>query len=124
MNDHPTPDTTDRADPTDDRLRSQLRALPPASAAEVEALAASVMAQWSERHGRAAATAPQHLGGALAALSTIGSHRSRRRLWAGLTTGLVAGAVIAMVVWVQQPDPALDELMQADVLSQMAIGEM
>lgn len=124
MNDHPTPDITNRSDPTDDRLRSQLRALPPASAAEVEALTVRVLAQWSERHGRIAATAPQHLGGALAALSATGSRRSQRRLWAGLTTGLVACAVIAMVVWVQQPDPALDELMQADVLSQMAIGEM
>jgi hypothetical protein len=27
-------------------------------------------------------------------------------------------------VWVQRPDPALDELLQADVLSQMAIGEL
>lgn len=27
-------------------------------------------------------------------------------------------------MWVQRPDPAPDELMQADVLSQMAIGEL
>lgn len=117
MNDHPTPD------PADDRLRSQLRALrPPAAAAD--ALGARVLAQWSERPGRSAGV-EQNLLGAMGGTATISLRASRRRLWAGLTTGLIACAVVAtVVVWVQRPDPALEELMQADVLSQMAIGEM
>jgi hypothetical protein len=43
-----------------------------------------------------------------------------------LTTGLLLGASIATVLWLQRPDPAIDELMlmKADVQSQMAIGEL
>ena len=48
---------------------------------------------------------------------------ARRWRWIGITTGLLIGAIIATVLWVQRPDPTLDELMQADVLSQMAIGD-
>lgn len=117
MNERPTPD------PADDRLRSQLRALRPPDAA-VDALGARVLAQWSERPGRSTG-AEQNLLGAMGGTATISLRASRRRLWTGLTTGLIACAVVAtVVVWVQRPDPALDELMQADVLSQMAIGEM
>ena len=49
---------------------------------------------------------------------------ARRWRSIGVTTGLLIGAVIFTVMWVQRPDPTLDELMQADVLSQMAIGEL
>ncbi|MDO9314960.1 MAG: hypothetical protein Q7T97_10490 [Burkholderiaceae bacterium] len=122
MNDRPTLDNTTSSARTDDRLRSRLRALqPPASA--VDALGARVLAQWSERQGGQDGS-PQYLGGTAGAVSGLGLGTSHRRLQAGLVTGLVACAVITAVVWVQRPDPSLDELMQADVLSQMAIGEM
>jgi hypothetical protein len=39
-------------------------------------------------------------------------------------TGLLVIAVIAAWMWATRPDPALDELMRLDVLSQMAAGEM
>ena len=122
MNDHSIPDIPDRPDSADADLRRQVRALKP-SATDVDALSARVLAQWSERQGQPT-TAPQHLGSAAGAAAALGLHPSRQRLWAGLTTGLVACAVIATAVWVQRPDPALEELLQADVLSQMAIGEM
>lgn len=122
MSDRPAPGTPDRSDPADDRLCSQLRALQPPAAA-IEALGSRVLTQWSERPG-GAAEAAQNLGGGMGTASVLGLHTSRRRLWAGLTTGLIAFAVVTTVVWLQRPDPTLDELMQADVLSQMAIGEM
>ncbi len=122
MNPHPTPDRPDRSDPADNRLRAQLRALH-APADEVDALGARVFAQWSERHAPAA-TAPQHFGGTSGAAAILGLRASRRRWWAGLATGLLACAVVATALWMQRPDPALEDLMQPDVLSQMAIGEM
>lgn len=111
----------DDIDRIDRDLRSKLRSLRPPAAA-VEALELSVMKQWSERQGRPD-SAPRYLGGQ-SGVSVLGLIHSRRRLWAGLAAGLVAGALIATVVWVQRPDPLLDELMHADVLSQMAIDEM
>lgn len=111
----------DRIDLDDLDLRSKLRSIRPPAAA-VEALELSVMKQWSERQGRPGCT-PRYLGGQ-SGVSELGLIHSRRRLWAGLAAGLVAGALIATVVWVQRPDPLLEELMHADVLSQMAIDEM
>ncbi|MFM9917722.1 MAG: hypothetical protein ACKVOX_18120 [Rhizobacter sp.] len=121
MNDRPNLDNPDPSDRADEHLRSRIRALQPPAGA-VDALGARVLAQWSERQGRPAG-APQYFGERAGAVG-VGLGTSRRRMWAGLTTGLVACAVIASIVWVQRPDSSIDDLMQADVLSQMAIGEM
>jgi hypothetical protein len=102
----------------DESLRQALRALPQ-DRAEVDALAARVMAQWREREALAVA-APATVGHGLAALGGRGHARAR---WIGIA-GLLTGAAIALVLWAHRPDPALDELLQPDVLSQMAIGEM
>jgi hypothetical protein len=120
MNDHSNTDSTSHA--ADAALRSQLRAMQP-SAAEVAALSDRVLAQWSEQHDRPA-VAPTRLWGSGAAAVVLGLRSTRRRLWAGVSAGLVACVVIATVMWAQRPDPTLDDLLQADVLSQMAIGEM
>ena len=119
MNDRPAPDP--RADVEDQALRLQLRALKP-SAAAVDALGDQVLAQWRELHGESelAPSTPSRSGAA----TLRGGHTGRRWRWVGITTGLLIGAVIVAVMWVQRADPILDELMQADVLSQMAIGEL
>lgn len=122
MNQQPNPGRPDRSDPADDRLRAQMRSLQ-APTDEVDAVGDRVFAQWRERH-RPAAIAPRYLGGAAGAASILGLRASRHRWWVGLTTGLLACVVIATAIWVQRPDPILEELMQPDVLSQMAIGEM
>ena len=120
MNDHPVPDDP-RVDADDPALRLQLLALKP-PAAQADALADQVLAQWRELHGESVEAATRLGSSGAATLS--GGHPARRRRWVGITTGLLIGAALAAVVWVQRPDPALDELLQADVLSQMAIGEL
>lgn len=63
-------------------------------------------------------------------------HASPARPWAGVlalggprrwllgSATLALGLVLAMGLWLQRPDPVLQELLQLDVLSQMAAGEM
>ena len=120
MNDRPTLDDP-AVDAADRALRLQLRALKPRMA-ESDALADQVFAQWRELHGESADAAVRTDRSGSATLS--GGNPVQRRWWIGITTGLLIGAVLATVVWIQRPDPALDELLQADVLSQMAIGEL
>lgn len=120
MKDRPAPDDL-RADADDLAIRLRLRALKP-SAAKADALADHVLAQWRELHGESVGTATRLGRSGAATLS--GGHPARRRRWVGITTGLLIGAVLAAMLWSQRPDPALDELLQADVLSQMAIGEL
>ncbi len=108
---------------TDAQLRQQLRAItPPADASE--ALAARVMAQWIDRPSQSLAHGSPAAAAASASASTAGRRATRQRWWAAATAGVAAGAVVAITLWVQPADPLLDELMQTDVLSQMAIGEM
>lgn len=119
MNDRPA--LPPRHDADDQALRLQLRALKP-SAAESAALGDRALAQWRELQGGPASAA--HLGHQGAAMVLGGHLTARRWRWIGVTSGLLIGAVIAAILWAQRPDPAIDELMQADVLSQMAIGEL
>jgi len=115
------PDSCGRHEPgsaRDDALRQALRALPD-DRADVDVLAARVMAQWRDRD-TATGAVPTAVGNGLAALVGVGHSRTR---WIGIA-GLLAGAAIAVLFWTHRPDPALDELLQPDVLSQMAIGEM
>lgn len=87
-------------------LRASLQEPPPS-----EALQARVLAQWQQRHARA--------GSALRAGPGLLAWAPRR--WLGLAALSVSLMVLA---WCSRPDPGLDELMQLDVLSQIAIGEM
>jgi hypothetical protein len=90
-------------------------------------LGVRVLAQWRAQHhpaASAAAAASAEAHGVGGATATLGAHRGSRRGWFGITAGLAACAVVALAMWLQRPDPALDELMQADVLSQMALDEM
>ncbi len=125
MNEQMPCDDSDRPAVADDALRMRLReALQPHTPA-VDALSARVLAQWNEQHADpVVATARLGGSGAAAAAAVLGVRASRRRWWAGVTTGLLGCVVVAALVWLQRPDPALEELMQTDVLSQMAIDEM
>lgn len=105
----------------DDALKQALRRLPPAGdPARLAALEQRVLAQWQASH--AAATAPlAQASGPLRHLVLAGP--GRRRWWFG-SVALLGGAALALGLWLRQPDPALEELLQPDVLSQMAAGEM
>ena len=103
----------------DPSLKRALQALPAAAAgAELDALGQRVLYDWHARQASGdavqAATAPG---------ATLGARLWQRRVWVG-SAGLAAVAVVATAVLVTRPDPVLDELMQPDVLSEMAIGEM
>jgi len=102
----------------DEALRQALRTLPQ-DRVDVDALSARVMAQWRDREAPAGAVSA-HVGGGLAALGGRGRSPTR---WIGMA-GLLFGVAVALIFWAQRPDPALDELLQPDVLSQIAIGEM
>lgn len=105
----------------DHRLQRVLRELPPCpgDAARVEALQQRVLAQWQAAHAPAVGSRVD--GGALRRLVLAGPGRRRWLLGSGL---LLGGAAIVLGLWLHQTDPVLDELLQPDVLSQMAIGQM
>jgi hypothetical protein len=121
MKDRPALDPLTDADANDQALRLQLRALKAQDTAG-DALLDRVLAQWRELHSDSVGAATTL--GRSGAATLLGAHPARRSLWVGVTSGLLIGAVIASILWAQRPDPAIDELMQADVLSQMAIGEL
>lgn len=97
--------------PTDDNaLKAALRDLP--AAHDSAALQRRALEGWrQEQHSGAA-----RVGRTLA----LFGHR-QRLAGAGLALGL---AVIAGGWWLQRPDPVLQELMQVDVLSQLAAGQL
>ncbi len=100
-------------------LRARLRtALDAGTNANTDALEERVLAQWRQRHA-ATDTVLASAGGA--ALQAPG--RGRRPLWLVSGAVLVTALLITVVTW-QRHDPAMDELMQLDVLSEMAWGEM
>jgi hypothetical protein len=78
-----------------------------------------VFAQWRDRCGNA--TMPSHQEGA--AVLQMAGLRMRRPLWLGVT-GLLAVGAITLGLWLERPDPVLEDLLQPDVLSQMAAGEL
>ena len=79
-----------------------------------------MLAQWQARHAHAA-TPLAEASGPLQRLVLAGPGRRRWLLGSGV---LLGGAALALGLWLRQPDPALEELLQPDVLSQMAAGEM
>ncbi len=105
-------------DPDDTLLQQQLRAALAPDDAELEALNRRVLSQWRSRHDGASAQTEGH--GAVRAL--VG--RAGLRPWLIGATGLALGGALALGLWLQRPDPAMEELLQLDVLSQMAAGEM
>jgi hypothetical protein len=103
----------------DPALRGRLRAALDADApAETDALEERVLEQWRQRHA-ATGTVLASAGGAV--LHAPG--RGRRPLWLVSGALLLVALLITGVTW-QRHDPAMDELMQLDVLSEMALGEM
>ncbi len=142
----PAPPAAPAADPTadDPGLKAALRQLPPErDAAALARLHARVMADWpgtaaGTAAGRAVAPGAGGLAGAAGSASAsaglaggpVAGPGGRQRPWrlgSVLGLGLGLGAVsVALVLglWWNRADPALDELMQPDVLSQMAAGEM
>ena len=99
-----------RHDEDDEALRRALRATLQEAPPPDAALQARVLAQWRQRH--AAAPPPRSAG--LLALAT--------RRWLGLAA--LSASLLTALAWCSRPDPALEELLQPDVLSQMSIGEM
>jgi hypothetical protein len=114
MNPQADPDDADLA------LRAQLRALAsvPSDADAVERLQRRALDQW--RAQVAPPVPPMQRHGPLMTIA-----REHRRWWIG-SAGLALGLVLLVGLWLQRPatDPALDDLLRPDVLSQMAAGEM
>ena len=102
-------------------LRQALRSLPPPlGAAQLAALQARVLAQWP---GGAAPGAAQPQATGLVRPGRQPRLVLPRRGWV-LACGLLLGVSLAAGLWLKRPDPVLEELLQPDVLSQMAIGQM
>jgi len=122
-----------------DAMRLGLRAEQPPEA-DSAALAQRVLAQWRQGQAQQAGQAGQvsqagRTGQAVLAGSGAGTGADagsgtalvfggpRRPAW--LAPGLVAVALgVALAAWWLRPDPALNELLQPDVLSQMGLGEL
>lgn len=117
---HDTPSPQPGALPSDEALRRALRADASRPAGDSQALQQRVLAQWQLRHPQTQRAAQLALAGAGA---TAGgwSPLAQPRRWLGLAA--VAGTLMVLA-WCSRPDPLLDELMQPDVLSQIAIGEL
>jgi len=77
-----------------------------------------IIAQWQERHG-----VPEPVVAGRGPVLALGGRWGRHPLWI-VALGLLASAAIVLGVWLQRPDPVLEELMQLDVLSQMAAGQL
>lgn len=84
-----------------------------------EALQARVLAQWQQRHPVAQARLAQAGGATLHS----GGLRYHRLWWAAGALVVTAALVIGTAPW-QRPDPALDELLQMDVLTLISMGEI
>lgn len=111
---HPqTPDTD-----ADETLRRHLReALSTAPVHDLDALQARTLAQWRQR----TTVQPLHHPGPLAVLQ--GGWRQHPALYGSTLLALGLAALLLIKPWAQ-PDPTMEELLQPDVLSLMAAGEL
>jgi hypothetical protein len=118
MDAKPPPQTPD--DDADLRLRRALLDLPAdAAGSRLAALNQRVLVQWQAAQDAAAGGAGRSGRPWLALWG-----RGGRASWVAGAAGLTAGLALVLHAWLRAPDPALDELLQPDVLSQMAAGEM
>lgn len=101
-----------KPDTQDIPLQEALRQALPAE--DSAALQERVLAQWQQRH-----VALQRSAGGQLALARWRDHPMR---WLG--GALLASSVLVLAWCGNRPDPGLQELMQPDVLSQIAIGEL
>lgn len=114
----PKPPATPPAPPDDLGLRQRLReTLAHAPADGLEALESRALAQWRMRTAQGQSLP----AGPLAALQAGWRHHPIA--WSGTLLALGLAAVLLLRLWAP-PDPALDELMQPDVLSLIAVGEL
>ena len=104
-----TPDNT----PKDQALRAAMqRSLAQSPSQGLDGLQARALAQWGEHaHHPPALT-----------LGTSGAWRMHPRAWLAGAAALVAVALLLQPV--TAPDPALDELLQPDLLSLISLGEL
>ena len=102
----------------DHALRARLRSGLHNASEGSEALEARVLAQWRQRHAATEAVAASAAGASLRSPGT-----PRRPWWLASGALLAAALLITLATW-QRPDPAMEELMQLDVLSEMTLGEM
>lgn len=100
------------------RLQASLQHSPPPDAAATQALQDRVMAQWAQRHAAQLAWQTASAGGPT---DPEAARRTRRQRW-GLAA-LALGLVLA-VAWINRPDPALEELLQPDVLQLITLGSI
>lgn len=109
--DNPTMSTNDA------ELRQQLReSLTTSSSDELRALEARALEQWRQR----TAAQAQHRG----PLAVMQAHwRLHPALWSGGLLAVCLAALLLTKPWAQS-DPTLDELLQPDVLSLIAAGEL
>jgi len=96
-------------------LQQSLHQGEPAQGA-TQALEDRVMAQWAQRHAGQLALQAATAGGPGHGAQ---GQRQRRARWAA---GALALAVLLAAAWLQRPDPALEELMQPDVLQLITLG--
>ena len=104
--------------PDDALLKRLLREAGDAPPAGLEALNARVLDQWRDQCGASMAQ-PQGPAAVLKIASLLG----RRPVWIAASGLLVAGLIMAGL-WAHRPEPPLDDLLEPDVLSQMAAGEL
>lgn len=106
-----------RQNPDDQQLRERLReGLVQAPSDGLETLEARALEHWRQR-----TAAQEHHRGPLAVLQA--GWRQHPALLCGALLALALAALLLIKPWAQ-PDPALDELLQPDVLSLMAAGEL
>ena len=109
--------TSPRPADADDALRATMRAaLSSGSDADLAPLQSRVLAQWRMRTATASLATP--LGGGVAGL------RQHPRLLALAALALAVAVALAGSVYLKRGDPALDELIEPDVLSLIMIGEL